>query len=372
MILHLIETGGPGGAEQMLLRLTDEYSRRGLAQMVCLRKEGWLAGEARKRGLPVAIKPLGRLPDLGWLRWMNKLARQKGVSGIHAHEFAMNVRGGILASWLRLPCVATVHGKGYFGDRRARRLAYLATSRLANMVAVSEDIRRQLVQSVGIDKGRVTVISNGVDIDRFAFDPKKRQVFRSRYGISEGTVLLGTIGSYYPVKGHRFLVEAMKPLASRFGNVHLLMAGQGALAADLQQQIDASGLASKIDIVGYVEDTAGFLSALDLFVLPSLSEGQPLSLLEAGANGRCIVASNVGGVPEILCNGKSALLVEAGDVDSLFSALLHLIENPDVCNRLSTNAERVVRQSWSIQSVADRYLNLLLSKEDIEKQCCKA
>ncbi|PNU19976.1 hypothetical protein C2E25_09910 [Geothermobacter hydrogeniphilus] len=367
MILHLIETGGPGGAEQMLLRLAEEYRRRGIEQIVCLRKEGWLAGEVRRRNLPLVISPLGRLPDLAWLRRMRGIALEKGVSGIHAHEFAMNVRGGLLASRLRVPCVATVHGRGYFDEKLSRRLAYRLTSRTTRLVAVSEDILRQLVSAAGVSRKRVRVLANGVDVERFAFDPEKRRRVRAGFGFSDQDVLLGSVGSYYPVKGHRHLVAAMKTLVETFSRVRLVLAGQGPLAEDLRKQAAALGLASRVQVTGYVEDTGGLLSALDLFVLPSLSEGQPLALLEAGANGRCIVASRVGGVPEILTDRENALLVEPGSADLLAQALAHLIANRSERERLGANAERTIRCHWSIRSVADRYLELLLPDPDLKK-----
>jgi len=359
VILHLIETGGPGGAEQVLLRLADEYGRRGFSQMVCLRKEGWLAEEVRRRGLLLEIRPLGRLPDLGWFYDLRHLARTYGVKAIHAHEFAMNVRGTMLAKSLRIPAVATVHGKGYFGDKWSRRLAYRVTSRLANIVAVSEDIRNYLINLGRISPLRASVIPNGVDTRHFRFNAEKRRVIRQQLGVQDNQLLLGTVGSYYPVKGHRFLIDAMQKLVGIDRNVKLVMAGQGPLAEELRKQINDRALGENVQVVGYVEDTPGFLSALDIFVMPSLSEGQPLALLEAAANGRCIVATNVGGIPEIIVNGESGVIVSPGDVDALADALARLLIEPEIRRALATNAAIRMQKYWSIQRTADRYLALL-------------
>ncbi|MCK4536460.1 MAG: glycosyltransferase, partial [Desulfuromonadales bacterium] len=174
----------------MLLRLADEYGRRGFSQMVCLRKEGWLAEEVRRRGLPLEIRPLGRLPDLGWLYELRRLTRTYGVTAIHAHEFAMNIRGAMLAKSLRIPAVATVHGKGYFGDKWSRRLAYRATSRLTNIVAVSEDIRNCLINLGRISPLRASVIPNGVDTRLFHFNAEKRRAMRHQFGVQDNQLLL--------------------------------------------------------------------------------------------------------------------------------------------------------------------------------------
>ena len=362
MILHLIETAGPGGAEQMLLRLADEYSRRGIEQTVCLRKDGWLAEEVRHRNLQLIIFPLGYLPDLPWLRQLGRFSRAKGVKAVHAHEFAMNVRGTLLGKWLHMPVVATVHGKSYYTDKWSRRQAYRFASNYSNLIAVSEDIRHNLISVCGLQPHRVVVIPNGIDPERYRFDEMQRRDYRQRFDVHEDQLLLGTVGSYYPVKGHRFLIEAMQRLLTLTPNLKLVMAGQGPLESELQTQIRESGLEHRTKIVGYIKDIPGFLSALDIFVMPSLSEGLPLALLEAAANRRCIVATRVGGIPEIIVHEESGILVPPGNVEALANGLAELLD-PMKRSRLASNAAATVNTKWSIQSTAERYLELLLPGE---------
>lgn len=359
IILHLIETGGPGGAEQMLLRLADEYRRRGFAQVVCLRKEGWLAQEIRRRGFPLEIRDLKRLPDFGWLCFIRGLARKYRVTAIHAHEFAMNARAGILAKWLGIPAVATVHGKSYYSERWIRRLTYRIVSRFISMVAVSKDIRDLLISKVRISPSRVDLILNGIDTELFSFSAEKRSSMRDWLGINGDELLLGTVGSYYSVKGHRFLIDAMQKLVAIDRNLKLVMAGQGPLAAELRRQICDRELGASVQIVNYIEDTQGLLSALDFFVMPSLSEGLPLSLLEAAANGRCIVATNVGGIPEVITHQGNGILVPPGSSDALADAIAGLVANPETRSSLGYNAALAAQRDWSIQGTADRYLELL-------------
>jgi glycosyltransferase involved in cell wall biosynthesis len=357
-ILHMIETGGPGGAEQMLLRLADEYGRRGLEQMVCLRKDGWLAGQVLQRGLTLEIVPLGKLPDISWLSKLRRIVNTYGVTAIHTHEFAMNVSGAMLGRWLDIPVVATVHGKGYYGDNWVRRQAYRLISLSASLVAVSEDIRQHLIKQCGVRSHRVAVILNGVDMERFRFNEEKRHAFRKLFGVTDGQLLLGSLGSYYPVKGQQYLIDAMARLVVVDRSVKLVMAGQGPLENELRRHVNGNGLGECVRIVGYIEDTPGFLSALDIFVMPSLSEGLPLALLEAAANERCIVATSVGGIPEIIVNQESGILVPPGNVDALSEALAGLFD-PIRRDRLAANAAAKVRREWSIHRTADRYLELL-------------
>lgn len=359
MILHLIETGGPGGAEQMLLRLADEYGRRGFAQAVCLRKNGWLAEEVRRRDLLLEIVPLTRLPDIRWFKKLIKFARENKVKAIHAHEFAMNVRGAILGSSLKIPIVATIHGKGYFSDKWSRRQAYRLTSRMASFVAVSNDIRKQLIHKTGLNPHRVSVIPNGVDIEHFQFNIEKRKVFRELYKVNDKQILLGTVGSYYPVKGQRYLIEAMKKIVAINHCVKLVMAGQGPLGVELDRQIYDNGLKEYVQLVDYVNDIPGFLSALDIFILPSLSEGLPLSLLEAAACKLCIVATHVGGIPEFIVDQENGVLVPPKDSEALAEAVIELFD-PNKRFSLANNVFSTLKRDWSLYRIADQYLKLLL------------
>lgn len=359
LILHMIETGGPGGAEQMLLRLADAYGQRGFSQMVCLRKDGWLAREVRRRGLSLKIIHLNRLPDVSGLKKLYDLVRKQGVTAIHAHEFAMNVRGAILGRLQGIPVAATVHSKGYFGDKWVRRQAYRFAGRSATIIAVTEDIRQYLIEKGGLKAERVCVIPNGVDAERFRYNEEKRRVFRGKFGVQEDQLLLGTVGSYYQVKGHRFLIEAMKRLVAVNQSLKLVMAGQGPLSDQLQKQAEDSGLGKYVQITGFVDDIPGFLSALDIFVMPSISEGMPLSLLEAAANERCIVATNVGGIPDIIVNQKTGILVPPGNVEALTDGLARLFD-PSMRISLAANAAATVKENWSFHRTVDRYLELLL------------
>ena len=157
----------------MLLRLADEYHRRGYSQIVCLRKNGWLASEVKKRNISLLVEPLGCFPDVLWLYRMVKHIRFHGIGCIHSHEFAMNIHSAILGKCLGVPVVTTVHGKKYYGEKSSRRMAYRLAANSTNMVAVSKDIHRYLVKNLGIDSDKIKVIGNGVDTNLFKPDLSK-------------------------------------------------------------------------------------------------------------------------------------------------------------------------------------------------------
>jgi glycosyltransferase involved in cell wall biosynthesis len=342
-----------------MLRLADIYQERGHNQTVCLCKEGWLADQVRARGFRLLIRPLGHTPDARWIIWLLRNVRSLGIDAVHAHEFAMSVHAGLTARLAGIRAVATIHGKGYYADKLTRRVAVRVVSRVAKLVAVSDDICNYVRAATGVAGNYIRVVPNGVDTTRFKFDPAARERRRASLGVHHGQLLIGAVGSYYAVKGHRYLIEAMSRVRADHPSACLVIAGQGPLERELQDQITSLGLNDRVRLVGYVYDTADFLSALDVFVMPSLSEGMPLALLEAAANGRPIIASNVGGIPELLESGVTGILVQPGDVRQLAESLSTLLGSEVERLRIGASATLAVEQNSSIAMTAERYLQLL-------------
>lgn len=366
MILHLIETGGPGGAEQMLLRLAEKYRCRGLEQVIILRKTGWLETEVKKRGFECRIVPLNRRLDLAWLRQMVRYVRTGGITSIHAHEFTMNFHGAILGLFCNIPVVSTVHGKGYYLDKVVRKLIYAFVSRASNMVAVSEDIRQNLLKNIRFVRKNITLIQNGLDCSEYSRTIGERNLERARLGVRDSDFLVVSVGSYYEVKGHKFLIEAASILLGLGRKVKIVVAGQGPMQTSLFQLATSLGIVSEIELVGYVEDIPSLLSAADCYVMPSLSEGIPLALLEASASGCAIVASDVGGIPEVIKNDVNGLLVLPQDSKQIARAISALMDNEELRCRLGKQARVTIMEDWSLDSAVDAYLRFLEVEKSVE------
>src|SRR5438105_4728097 len=168
----------------------------------------------------------------------------------------------------------------------------------------------------GIRRRDIDMVRNGV-----RFTPAARTTLREELSLRSGDRLLVSIGNLYPVKGHRHLIDAMGHLADRHPSLHLAIAGRGDLADALALQARALGLAHRVHFLGLRSDIANVLAAADVFVLPSLSEGLPLALLEAMLAGRPIVASAVGEVGATLDGGRAGALVPPGDSEALGAAI---------------------------------------------------
>jgi glycosyltransferase involved in cell wall biosynthesis len=367
-ILHLIETGGAGGAERMMVHLAAGLSPRYLSEAALIR-DGWLAAAFRERNIPVTLLRyscggFAAIRDLITLLDILKLVRKKQVAIIHTHEFFMNTLGFLASIISGVPLVATVHGKNYYAERVRRRFAYRLVGRFAGqMVAVSEDIRRFLHEKVGVAFTQVRFVPNGVP---FHQQPPGAKLLALRHTLAlepDSRVII-SVGNLYPVKGHKYLIDAAWLVTRRFPRALFLVVGQGQLREQLEEYARQRGVGGHIRFLGHRDDVQDLLALSDVFVLPSLSEGTPLALLEAMAAGLPSVASRVGGVGEVIENGKTGFLVSPGDSGELADGIATLFQDARQTKIMGQCARERVAQRFSLVSMLGSYqeiYELLLS-----------
>ncbi len=357
-ILHLIETSGPGGAEKMLISLVDHLDKASYRSVVCLLKDGWLRDQFQRRGVDTFIHPLNRSFDIGWLRKFVGFVKKHRIDLMHSHEFAMNTYGSIASVLSGVPIVTTVHGKSYYWKYLRRRMAYRFVSRQSKMVAVSEDIARGLCQAVGIRPDRIRTIYNGIEIDLFHPNQRMREQIRRELQVTDEQSVIGAIGNLYPVKGHTYLVRAAAAVIRMVPNAVFFIAGRGHLLESLQAEARELGVENKIRFLGFRDDVPALLQAMDIFVLPSLSEGLPLSALEAMASGKPVVATRVGGVPEVVVDGETGFLTAPEDADELAEKLVCLLRTPCLAHQLGANGQEIVKERFSLDRMVKNYERL--------------
>jgi glycosyltransferase involved in cell wall biosynthesis len=354
-ILHAIETSGPGGAEKMLISLVEHLDDHRYESIVCLPGDGWLNAELQARGVETMIRPQQPGLDAGWLIDLVKILRRRRVGLMHAQEFSMNTYCSAASALTGIPIVTTVQGKNYYPDRWRRRLAYRLVARQSRMVAVSDDIRRFLVKRVGVSEHRVTTIYNAIEPRAYRSDHSTRAVIRRELGLGEGRPVIGTVGNLYPVKGHVHLLKAMAAVVARRPDAVCLILGRGELLGPLRQTAAELGVDRNVRFLGFREDVAKILRAMDLFVLPSLSEGLSLALLEAMAAGKAVVATAVGGNPEVVLNGHTGVLVPPEDAAALADAILLLLGDPALAGGLGESGRLRVDKEFSVTAMVQRY-----------------
>lgn len=220
------------------------------------------------------------------------------------------------------------------------------------MVAVSKEVYQAEVQRSGIDPKKVTMIPSGVQVQRFIDpDPASTEQLREAWGIQPRTHLIGTVGRFVPPKGHTYLLDAIVRLQSQFPDVKTLVVGDGALLRPMEEKAQALGLSDAVVFTGIRRDVPEILALLDVFVLPSLWEGLPIALLEAMAAGLPVVATRVGGVPEVVEDGVTGLLVPPRDPDALAEAITRLLRDPDLRCKMGQAGRERVESEFSVEKM---------------------
>jgi glycosyltransferase involved in cell wall biosynthesis len=262
---------------------------------------------------------------------------------------------GAWASWRAgVPHVITMHGSHYYAGRLQRRLAMRAAIALSSKtVAVSDSLARAISRGLWVRRSQVSVMPNGV-----RYHVPECITLRDELRLPPDARLVVAVGNLYPVKGHTHLIDTAARLAERHPTLHVAIAGRGDLAAPLLSQARARGLDGRVHLLGLRDDISAILAAADVFVMPSLSEGLPLALLEAMWAGRPIVASDVGEIGVALKHGEAGELVEPGNPVALADALDRVLSNREHAQRLAGNAARRARAEYDITRMVGRYVEL--------------
>jgi len=354
-VLCLLETGGPGGAERMLLDLAENVGP-GWRAVVGVMKAGWLRSRATSAGLPCVMVGGNGLGDVGVLQHLVEVIETHEIAVIHAHEFYMSMVGTLVSRATGVPLVVTLHGKSYYPDRRRRRAACrLMAAGAAALVTVSEDLCRFFCHTTGTPLDRVRVIYNGIDL-RVCPAARRRNVeLLDSAGIPREAKIVGAVGNLYPVKGHLDLIRATQIIVKNRPTTHVVILGRGALHDALVAEAEALGIRDRIHLLGYREDVKEWLGAMDVFTMPSLSEGMPLSLLEAMAEGVPPVVTKVGGMPEVVQDGETGFIVPPGNVGTLADRISFLVGNPSLAAKMGVAARDRILDRFTVERMAAEY-----------------
>jgi len=356
-VLCLSTSSGPGGAERVISVLSSRLKRNGLYVIVGLFRPGWLQNECERLGVDTRVIPLNGPLHLGWFLRCLRLVKDEQIDIVHAHEFSAIVCGWIIARLARIPFVGTVHGKNYFWEKGRRRFAYRIVGKTGTLVAVSKDLKQFIVDKVGVPASRIAVVYNGVEPAQ-SVSEKDIEGVRTELGLRTDDLVIGTVGSLYPVKGHRYLLDAMAAVLKQYPKCFLIVAGQGELEVSLKEQARRLGIEDRVRFLGMRQDVPILLAVMQLFVLPSLSEGLSMALLEAMASGKPVVATNVGGNPELVDHGRTGWLVQPEQAGVLAGGMKHLLEDQPSLSRYGRAAAERIAKLFTVDLMIESYQNL--------------
>jgi len=259
--------------------------------------------------------------------------------------------------------------RGTLEGRRLNLLVQRLLWGLADQVlSVSQAHRKKMSQMVGLPEESIKVIPNGVDAERFSPNSGLKGPVRKKFGIKKDSLCIGTVGSLRSVKNQVLLVKACEAIFPRFKHVEALVVGEGPLKGELLQEATDKGLSERLHFVGSRTNVHEILNALDIFVLPSLSEGMPNAVLEAMACGLPVLASAVGGTPELIEDGKSGVLFPSNDLNAFVQSLEKLIQDRQTRQAFGLEGRRRVLAHFSLKEKVLAYQRLYESV--LRKKAC--
>lgn len=349
-ILHVIETDGPGGAESMLVSLVSHLDRSKFASKVFLPTGGWLAQALTVAG--AEIVPEQKQPHA--IAQIRRLIREYQPDLVHAHLPDSNFYTAAATIFSHVKSIVTYHGAPdpRWKSRLKARFTFL---RAARIVAVSDHLRGELI-AAGAPLARTVRVHNGVELH----PPGDRRIWRERLGVPSSTKLVGCIANVRPSKAYDVLIRAAAEVRKHAPETQFMAAGEAhpELSPKLEVMIDELGLRGAFHFVGHRDDVQDLLAAMDIFVLSSTSEGFSIATIEAMAAGKACVVTRSGGPEEIIEDGRTGLLVAAGDSHALADGLLRMLESPAESAAMAEQARVAVEQRFSVRKMVSSYEDL--------------
>jgi glycosyltransferase involved in cell wall biosynthesis len=348
---------GHGGTEHQFAEIASrlDQSKYNL-KVACFSRTGEFLNQVTSVGVPVTEFVRGRWFDPRTAacahRWM-RFVRRERIALVHTFDFHTTVFAAIpakLAGVRRLVTSrrnlgTTLHGLRHWA---LRRLFCWSDCVVAN----SEAARQNLLMA-GVSARLVHVVRNGVDLKRFSSNGHQASA-RLRWGWREEELLIGVIANLRPEKGHATLLKAVPTVVKRFPQAHFLIAGPDPLKQGEHLRAMASNLSSHVSFLGDCCEVPELLAALDIFVLPSLSESLPNALMEAMSAGRPVIASAVGGCSELVVHGQTGMLVPPQDPEALAQQIVRLLEEPELRERLGRAARKRAESEFDIKKAVER------------------
>ncbi|MBL8120194.1 MAG: glycosyltransferase [Anaerolineae bacterium] len=303
--------------------------------------EGDMTYYALQKGIePIVIPKLGRslnpIRDLRTLWKMYQLIRTWKPDVVHTHAAKAGFVGRVAARMAGVPVIIhTFHGhvfRGYFSPSKTRFFLMLErlTARMSDtIITLSDGLRRELAEDYRITrKGRITVLPLGLDLESFRMTARKSGGFREKWKVAADAPLIGLVGRLTPIKNHRLFVEAAAEVLKQRPNARFAIVGDGELREEIEGLVDRIGLREAMIFTSWERDLPPVYSDLDVLVISSINEGTPVTVIEGLAAGCPVVATAVGGVPDLLDQGELGRLVEEQSATALGTAILETLANP--------------------------------------------
>lgn len=359
-ILHTESSKGWGGQENRTLKESIGLKNLGARVIIACPPDSKLAKIGAENGIEIKTIKMENSISLPAIASLLKIIRDEKVNIVCTHSGKDSMLGAISGRISKMKPVIV----------RTRHLALPITSKITysllphKVVTVSDYVRKYLVETEGIAADQVVSIPTGVDPG--IFDPDSiKAVSKEELGIPADTRIVGTIAIFRRKKGHHILLDAIPKVLKEFPKTIFLFVGDGPQRKNIERKIAELGITDHVKLPGLRKDIPEILKSIDLFVLPTLQEALGTSFLEAMAMRKPVVGTRIGGVPDVVMDGVSGVLVEPEDPAILAKEIINLLGNQDMMNKMGNKGRRIVEERYSVDIMVNRlysFYNSLLKE----------
>lgn len=362
-IMHVVHGFGLGGMENGIVNLINGMDSNIFDFSICCLSKSGEAAKRIKRN-DVEIFELHKKDGHDFFLWgkLSRLFQKEKVQIVHTHNWGTLFDGVIGAKIARVPIIVhSEHGLWYEDILHIKKRKLLTQKLIFNFIdqitTVCKDLERTLIKLTGIKEEKVICIPNGVKLQRFDVEIDKGSK-RREIGIQENDIVVGIIGSLDPIKDHKTFLYAGVEIIKEFPNAKFLIIGDGSLKEELLSLSEKIGLGKRVLFLGQRDDIPEILKIMDVFISSSLREGMSNTILEAMAVGLPVIATKVGGTPEIVVDGKTGFLVCPANPKELAEGIIKVLKNPQQAKNMGKAGQEKVRENFSLNKMIKSYENL--------------
>lgn len=370
-VLHIITRLCAGGAREVVLKIIDNLDKERFdVTLICGPEDALIEdnkiSNVRIMIIPQLARSINPIKDIIALLKLYYFMRRENFDIVHTHTSKAGILGRIAAKLCKVPIIFHMPHGSIFHPIYYAKFPIFIFSKIEKIATLYTD---KII--VGSDNEREDFINNGIGVgdkyvripyyfirDKFNDVRVDKQAKRKELDIPEGALLLANIGRLVPEKGHLFCLNALKQVLGEIHNVMLLIVGEGRLKGDIERKIVELGLQRNVILTGFREDIPEILSIVDISLHTSLWEGTPLTIVEAMSSGRAVIATAVGGIPEMISDGVNGILVRPQDTDELAKWIIRLSKDRELLANLGREAKEYTRIRFNPKHAIEEINNL--------------
>lgn len=359
-VLHVTFDLKLGGTQQVIRQIVSNINGSEFeSHIICLDGDLGELGELIRKENVAQVSVMERLPgfDSRLIKQLRKYISCHGIDIVHCHQYTPYFYGVLAALGLGVKVIFTEHGR-FYPDivSRKRQLVNQGLALFTNAItAISRATADALVNIEKLPRRKVEVIYNGINPQLTKSDQDSNDIeeFRKRYNLESHHFIYGTISRLEPIKNQQLMIRAFSVVLQKLPDSRLILIGDGAIRKELEKLVSELGIDNQVIFTGFITDPQKYIQLMDVFLLPSFSEGTSMTLLEAMSYSTPAIVTNVGGSPEIILHGKTGLVTESDNLQELTQAMFKLYENPSLRIEFGASAfERFHQEFTDIKMIA--------------------